>query len=218
MVELLVVIAIIAVLAGLLLPVLNKTRESAKKTMAAANIKQIMLALTSYQNTYNTPAYGVDRVASLPGTERHPTLWGGGLLDPESGLSDSDEDGENYDTMMQILSGVDMPATIQGKANKATKAHEMSGAGNPKKIPFLDVPQSFISRGYLDPWGHRYVFVMNRKMYTDGVDFSQWKKADHNALRGFVFVYSLGPNEKDDRGMNAVNSGNPATDDINSWD
>lgn len=80
LIELLVVIAIIGILAGILLPVLSRARESARKTQCASNVKQLGMGLIMYANENNEsfPSSSANAMLSLN------MLWPDYVSDPRT--------------------------------------------------------------------------------------------------------------------------------------
>jgi prepilin-type N-terminal cleavage/methylation domain-containing protein/prepilin-type processing-associated H-X9-DG protein len=90
LIELLVVIAIIAILAAILLPVLNQAEEKAYRTTCINNLKELLLAHNMYANDNNQyvaqPNDSADSNANLPGWLYRTDLTPAGLPGVPAGL------------------------------------------------------------------------------------------------------------------------------------
>jgi len=89
LVELLVVIGIIAVLISLLLPALNKARQSALSIKCLSNLRQIGIGMVSYVN--DNKGYAMSANPDYPGSVGTPGIywqgsWAWSMTNPEGNL------------------------------------------------------------------------------------------------------------------------------------
>ena len=170
LIELLVVIAIIAILAGLLLPVVNKVTENARKVSARAAESQMIAAVSNYQTEYGQ--YPVEPPAAAgagaaAGTAATDTTFG--------------TDGHNCD-LFNVLRALN--ATLKDTAYQALNSRRIvyfegknvKNIGAPRD-GFIAVtggksnatPPVALSVGdFVDPWGNSY-FVRIDTGYSNAV-------------------------------------------------
>jgi prepilin-type N-terminal cleavage/methylation domain-containing protein len=108
---------------------------------------------------------------------------------------------DEYATLLDVLTCVDGPPT--GGANDFTK-------NNSRGIRFLDVPVTYTSLGYVDPWNEKYKVAMDLN-YDKKVETTDLYESP---LYGTVFIYSTGP--KKDPTLKG-NIGDGKTGNIPSW-
>ncbi len=83
LIEILVVITVIAILAGLVSPMVFRNVGDAKATAARAQIEALGLALDTYRmdnDVYPTSAQGLDALDSMPSIQPLPRRWRGPYL------------------------------------------------------------------------------------------------------------------------------------------
>ncbi|HTV38942.1 MAG TPA: prepilin-type N-terminal cleavage/methylation domain-containing protein [Candidatus Sulfotelmatobacter sp.] len=179
LVELLVVIAIIAILAAMLLPVINVAMKSAKRTQAKLEVNQIVNAIEQYDSTYsrmpvstlvqqsgsNNVTYGgVYSNASGVGASPWPVStisgWGTspvGLSSPVGLYVTS-----NSDVMAILLDLTNYPNTTTPTINTNYQKNPMQKTLLSAKFTGdIRSPGVGTDLTYRDPWGDPYIITMD---------------------------------------------------------
>ena len=172
-VELLVVIAIIAILAGLLLPVLAKAKVTAQKTQAKKEITDIIGAIQQYDSVYGRfPVSKSAQDAAAAGNGDF--TYGGTFQTPVSGSPVA------IGTLVnnKIVTNSEVIGILMNLTNfpNGILTENTNYQKNPQQTIFLgakmssydpDIPQPQVPGGvditgvYRDPWGNPYVISMD---------------------------------------------------------
>ena len=231
LVELLVVVVIIAVLMGMLIPAVMRSKVRARIATARADMSNIKGAILSYQTDYSR--FPVPRVVPLNPQGGDITFGAGGA--------------PNYGVMRILCSVDDSTPPIDDSTTPPTPTLTVNGnfSRNPKKNKYLDVPSgddlgdSGLDPIYNfnDPWRQQYIITMDmdgdgdcsdkyyRKagMNVDvviGLRKSKWtppsgSPQDEHVLMGQVMIYSRGPDQKANGSISALEGVNE--DNILNW-
>lgn len=202
LIELLVVITIIAVLAGLLLPVISSVQNSARVTQAKHDEQQIVAAVNSYYTDYN-----------------HMPI-------PTTNYSNDEYTFGESDLKSAVLMAVLMAnAGVTNGGNSTTAAYVQTM--NPRFTSYVDWPtakNATAPRGGLglmdgqpyDPWGRTYIVRVDANSDNNIPNPYDGKTAGGDPLHTAVIVWSFG-RDGQAAALGASKLTGAAADDVISW-
>ncbi|MDB6152011.1 MAG: xcpT 2 [Chthoniobacteraceae bacterium] len=227
LIELLTVIAIIAILMGLLFPVLNLVKEAARKAQARNDIAGLIGALKQYYTEYGNypPLTDPSAASSSAAGAVVPDQFVGDLTQAKTKVENS--------MLMNTLRSIDaLPNEKFVRNPKRIVFLDVKAVGNPEapKGGILEKvkagggtakPGLPVSNGcFLDPWGRQY-FVMIDTNHDDLLDVGQLYGdfVDSDRPHTSVGVFAMGADNVigTEKNPDVYRNKGIVSDDIISW-
>jgi prepilin-type N-terminal cleavage/methylation domain-containing protein len=217
LIELLVVIAIIGILAGMLLPALNKAKVQARKMQAKTEINNLLLAIKEYESTYNGRF-------PVPSSVLQPTNDVTFGFVPPNPQPDRVTPISTNAAIIAVLMDVETYGNGKDTPNKGHVANPQRHVFlNAQRVTEVGEPGVGPDGEYRDPWGNSYIISMDLNYddhcrdafysrYTvsqssgqsglnglsNPITSPQPGKTDNYEHNGPIMVWSLGPDKKAD--------------------
>jgi prepilin-type N-terminal cleavage/methylation domain-containing protein len=210
LVEMLVVIGIIAILAGILLPVLSRVKTNSKKQIARSEMANLISAIGAYESEYSRPPSFkfIETLFDNPAMSGRDYTYGATDIAGSSVINAPPIDAPNQQFMNHIVMNVIMDRNRDPNTNSVRNPrHHVTFTAKPSDGNTPGVDDQGVLR---DPWGNPYIITIDMN------DDNQADDAFYGLIRSPVAIWSFGPDEKFENGKGPKQGFN--ADNVVSWE